>query len=61
LRLMRAYGDIAGTTQNAGDRLKLLERARRVPVSCAERLPKDELVKLQQRLAALEAAISPPG
>ena len=58
LRLMRAFNDIAATTEHADMRTKLLERARRVAVGCAEHLPKDELVKLQRRFAALEATIA---
>jgi len=58
LRLMRAYRDIASSTANAEDRLKLLDRARRVTISCAEHLPGDELIKLQERLAAIERSAS---
>jgi uncharacterized membrane protein len=54
LRLMRAFHDIASTTQHADFRTRLLERAQRVAAGCAEHLPKDELVKLQRRLTALE-------
>jgi hypothetical protein len=55
---MRAFNDIASTTQHADFRVRLLERARRVAAGCAEHLPKDELVKLQQRFAALETIIA---
>jgi uncharacterized membrane protein len=58
LRLLRAFDDIASTTQHADMRMTLLERARRVTVGCAGHLPKDELVKLQQRFAALEIVIA---
>jgi uncharacterized membrane protein len=58
LRLLRAFDDIASTTQHATMRTRLLERARRVTAGCAGHLPKDELVKLKQRLAALEAVIA---
>jgi uncharacterized membrane protein len=61
LRLMRAFTDIAGTTQHVDLRTILLERARRVAVGCAGHLPKDELVKLQQRFAALETIILAEG
>jgi uncharacterized membrane protein len=54
LRLLRAFDDIASTTQHADMRVRLLERARRMTAGCAGQLPKDELVKLRQRLAALE-------
>jgi uncharacterized membrane protein len=58
LRLMRAFDDIASTTQLADLRTRLLERARRVTAGCAGHLPKDELVKLQRRLAALETIMA---
>jgi uncharacterized membrane protein len=58
LRLMRAYHDIASTTPHADLRASLLERARRVAVGCAGHLPKDELVKLEQRLAAVETKLA---
>ena len=58
LRLMRAFNDIASVTQNLDLRTTLLERARRVVTGCAEHLTQDELVKLQQRLAALETIIA---
>jgi uncharacterized membrane protein len=61
LRLMRAFTDIASATQHADLRMKLLDRGRRVAAGCPEHLPKDELVKLQQRLAALEAIIAAEG
>jgi len=56
LRLMRAFGDIASTTEHADLRTQLLERGRRVATGCAGHLPKEELVKLGQRLATLEKA-----
>jgi uncharacterized membrane protein len=58
LRLMRAFNDIASVAQHRDLRITLRERARRVVTGCAERLTRDELVKLQQRLAALEAIIA---
>jgi uncharacterized membrane protein len=61
LRLMRAYKDIAGACEHADVRAELLQRARRVATGCASQLPKDELVKLQQRLTALETSIAAPG
>jgi uncharacterized membrane protein len=59
LRLMRAYRDMARATTHDEDRLKLVERARRVAVTCAKHLPADELTKLEERLAAIEADVSP--
>jgi uncharacterized membrane protein len=58
LRLMRAFNDIAGTTRHADLHEKLLERARRVADGCAGHLPKDELLKLQQRLTKIETGIA---
>ena len=58
LRLMRAFDDIASTTEHADLRTKLLERARRVSAGCAGNLPGDDLAKLQRRLTALETAIA---
>jgi len=58
LRLVRAFDDIASTTEHADLRTGLLERARRVAAGCARHLPNDELVKLQQRFAALETIIA---
>jgi len=58
---MRASSDIVSATQHADLRLQLLERARRVAAGCAGHLPKDELVKIQQRLATLEAIIAAAG
>jgi uncharacterized membrane protein len=60
LRLMRAFNDIAGATVHQDQRRQLLERARRVVTGCSGHLPKDELVKLQQRLEVIEAAVSAP-
>jgi len=56
-RLLRAYSDIASTTQQPAMRTTLLMRAQRVAAGCAGHLPKDELVKVQQRLAALASAV----
>jgi uncharacterized membrane protein len=57
LRLMRAFNDIASTTDDHDIRVKLLDRARGVLAGCAERLPKEDLAKLQQRVALLEQAV----
>jgi uncharacterized membrane protein len=59
LRLLRAFSDIASTTQHTDIRATLLTRAQRVAAECAGHLPKDDLVKLHQRLAALKSAITP--
>jgi len=57
LRLMRAFNDIAGATPHTDQHLKLIDRARRVATGCAGHLPQDDLVKLQQRLAAVEGRV----
>jgi hypothetical protein len=54
----RAYGDIAGSTPHDDLRASLLERARRVAAGCAGHLPKDELVRREQRLAAIETKLA---
>jgi len=58
LRLLRAFSDIANASQHTDIRATLLTRAQRVAAECAGHLPKDDLVKLHQRLAALESAIA---
>ena len=58
LRLMRAFNDVASATEHADLRARLLERARRVAAGCADHLPKDELMKLEQRLKTLETSIA---
>jgi uncharacterized membrane protein len=61
LRLVRAFHDVAIATEHADLRMRLVERAQRVAAGCAGHLPKDELVKLQQRVAAIEAIIAAEG
>ncbi|HUI13249.1 MAG TPA: DUF2254 domain-containing protein [Xanthobacteraceae bacterium] len=61
LRLARAFHDIAIATEHPDLRTELVERARRVAVGCAGHLPKDELVKLEQRVAAIETTIVAKG
>jgi uncharacterized membrane protein len=58
LRLMRAFNDIAAASQHADERAKLLERARRVAAGCAGHLPKEDLAKLQERQATIEAVVA---
>jgi uncharacterized membrane protein len=55
LRLLRAFDDIANTAQHADLRNELLERAQRVTAGGVGHLPKDELARLERRLASLEA------
>ena len=61
LRLMRAFVDIASTTQDSDFRRKLADRAARVAAGCAEYLPKEELAKLQQRLSSFDGGITAEG
>ena len=56
LRLMRAFTDIASTAQDRDLRAKLVNRAGRVAAGCAERLPKEELAKLQERFARFDSS-----
>jgi uncharacterized membrane protein len=55
LRLLRALGDIAATTEDAGYRRALVERARRTVDRCRERLGVDTMAKMQHRLAMIES------
>ena len=54
LRLLRAFGDIAGTLWHGDIRDKLLERARRVVDGCSDRVGETEIARLSERLAVLE-------
>jgi uncharacterized membrane protein len=57
LRLIRAFQDIATVSQRRDEHALLAELARRVVAGCNRHLPSDELVRLKQRAAALEAHI----
>ncbi len=59
LRLLRAFDDIASTCHDLRIIGLLVVRGRRVVAGCAERLGPDQIEKLQQRLSALEARITP--
>lgn len=54
LRLLRALGDIAITTNDADLRKSLFERGRRVVEGCSERIGAEELKPLVIRLTTLE-------
>jgi uncharacterized membrane protein len=54
LRLLRALGDIAGTTADPEYRRSLADRGRRVVAGCAEKLGDEELQALRVRLDALK-------
>ncbi|MBC7807146.1 MAG: DUF2254 domain-containing protein, partial [Akkermansiaceae bacterium] len=59
LRLLRALGDITGTTTVPEFRQTLLDRGRRIVAGCAEKLGDDEMNELRARLASLEALPAP--
>jgi uncharacterized membrane protein len=54
MRLLRAFSDIAYTTQNPSYRKTLFERARRVVAGCEHRIEMAELKPMLVRLTALE-------
>lgn len=55
LRLMRALGDIAGTTSDPSVRKVLVARGRDLYAGCAGKLQNGDLARLRKRLSALEA------
>jgi uncharacterized membrane protein len=54
LRLLRLLHDVAVTVENDALRQRVVARGVRVVEGCRSRLPPDDLVRLEQRLAALE-------
>jgi uncharacterized membrane protein len=54
LRMLRALGDIAGTVEDLGFRLKLHELGIRIVAGCAEERSEEEIRPLGVRLATLE-------
>jgi len=58
LRLLRAFRDIANATVHDDLRIELIHRGKRVAAGCTGHLPEDDLIKLQQRLDALENMIA---
>ena len=55
LRLLRLLQDVASTVDDAGLRRRFVERGMRVVEGCRARLPADDVARLEQRQAALEA------
>ena len=53
-RLLRAFDDIAASTEDQGVRASLMARARRVCDGCRERLPEADLETLRRRMDALQ-------
>jgi len=60
LRILRALGDIATTTQDQSFRASLVERGRRVIAGCAEKLSEEELKEMRGRLTSLEKSVETP-
>ncbi len=58
MRLLRAYGDIASTTEDLSLRKELLQRARRVVAGCQHRVDMEELKPMLVRLTALERLVA---
>jgi hypothetical protein len=54
MRLLRAFSDIAATTQDMTLRKILLERAKRVVAGCEHRIGVEELKPMRIRLTALQ-------
>ena len=55
LRLLRLLQDVAVTIDGDALRLRIVARGRRVVAGCRGRLPADDMLHLEQRLAALES------
>jgi uncharacterized membrane protein len=55
LRLLRLLHDVAVTVESDALRLRIIERGARVVEGCRGRLPSDDLERLGERLAAMEA------
>jgi len=55
LRLLRLLHDVAVTVENDVLRARIVERGGRIVHGCRDRLPADDLARLEQRLAGLEA------
>jgi hypothetical protein len=53
-----AFNDIANAKEHSDVRAKFLKRTLRVAAGCAGNLPKDELVKLQERLKTFETSVA---
>ena len=56
LRILRALGDIAGTTKDPQIHEVLLDRANRIVAGCAEKLEEHEMTEVRARLFALQKA-----
>jgi uncharacterized membrane protein len=54
LRLLRALGDIARTTQDREIHQMLVDQGNRIVAGCAERLDRDEMTEIRARFSALQ-------
>jgi len=54
LRLLRLLHDVAVTVENDALRLRIVMRGARIVEGCRGKLPPDDVVRLEQRLAALD-------
>ena len=59
MRLLRAFGDIAASTQDLAVRKNLMSRAKRVVTGCEHRIEPEELKPMLVRLTALERMTIP--
>ena len=57
LRMLRALGDIAATTNDPNFRRALGNRGQRIVAGCAEKLKEEELKEIRGRLEALERLV----
>ncbi len=57
LRMLRALGDIAATTNDPNFRRALGNRGQRIAAGCAEKLKEEELKEIRGRLEALERLV----
>jgi uncharacterized membrane protein len=60
LRLVRAFIDVASTTQNPDHRKSLVEMGKGVVAGCAEKLTENELRDLRLRQKSLESCLTVP-
>jgi uncharacterized membrane protein len=60
LRMLRALGDVATTTQDQEIHRLLADRANRIVAGCAERLGEHELTEIRARLLAIHRLVGLP-
>ncbi|HMK86423.1 MAG TPA: DUF2254 domain-containing protein [Steroidobacteraceae bacterium] len=59
LRMLRALGDIARTTEDSSFRAMLIERGRHIVAGCTEKLGEEDLAEMRRRLNTLESLLEP--